>query len=211
MVLVTVRVLPFLVLTVVLICFVTLLTSTLGVRSYSAQRYPSMQVSTTRHSSTISSGRAAGRRSSPAGASGLNRDTSRSWVSDGGVEPCSGRMVLDDGSLGGGGAREAEGRFARVRTDRRRIGGRRGRVRNGWCRQLEMERGGSGHCGWQPSRSPGCPRAVPDRRCGMFDVGPLEAAEPRSRPTGQHDHCAQQHQRKLPRSRHRSPPPVRLP
>lgn len=43
-------------------------------------------------------------------------------------------MVLDGGSLGGGGAREAEARFARVWIDRRRIGGRRGRVRNGWRR-----------------------------------------------------------------------------
>src|SRR5262249_2410701 len=90
MVLVTVRVLPFFVLTVVLICFVTLLVSTLGVRSYSAQRYSSMQMSTTRHSSTISIGRMAGCRSST-GASGLNRDTSRSWVSGGGVGPASGK------------------------------------------------------------------------------------------------------------------------
>src|SRR5262249_45961820 len=81
MVLVTVRVLPFFVLTVVLICFVTLLVSTLGVRSYSAQRYSSMQTSTTRHSSTISIGRTAGCGASSTGASGLNRDTSRSWVS----------------------------------------------------------------------------------------------------------------------------------
>src|SRR5215475_6879119 len=90
MVLVTVRVLPFFVLTVVLICFVTLLVSTLGVRSYSAQRYSSMQMSTTRHSSTISIGRTAGCRCSSTGASGLNRDTSRSWVSGGGVGPASG-------------------------------------------------------------------------------------------------------------------------
>src|SRR6516165_8446258 len=90
MVLVTVRVLPFFVLTVVLICFVTLLVSTLGVRSYSAHRYSSMQVSTTRHSSTISIGRTAGCGASSTGASGLNRDTSRSWVS-GGVGPASGK------------------------------------------------------------------------------------------------------------------------
>src|SRR5215467_13045493 len=75
MVLVTVRVLPFFVLTVVLICFVTLLVSTLGVRSYSDQRYSSMQVSITRHSSSGSSACAAGRASSSTG-SGLNRDTS---------------------------------------------------------------------------------------------------------------------------------------
>src|SRR5262252_712142 len=101
MVLVTVRVLPFFVLTVVLICFVTLLVSTLGVRSYSAQRYSSMQVSTTRHSSTISIGRTAGCASSSAGcsstgASGLNRDTSRSWVS--GVGPASGKGASTTGA-----------------------------------------------------------------------------------------------------------------
>src|SRR2546430_2470575 len=55
MVLVTVRVLPF-VLTVVLIRSVTLFVSTLGVRSYSDQRYSSMQISTTRHSSRVSTG-----------------------------------------------------------------------------------------------------------------------------------------------------------
>src|SRR4029450_2610719 len=59
MVLVTVRVLPF-TLTVVLIRSVTLFVSTLGVRSYSDQRYSSMQISTTRHSSRVSTGRAAG-------------------------------------------------------------------------------------------------------------------------------------------------------
>src|SRR5215468_5695519 len=91
MVLVTVRVLPFFVLTVVLICFVTLLVSTLGVRSYSAQRYSSMQTSTTRHSSTISIGRTAGCGASSTGASGLNRDTSRSGVSGGGIGPASGK------------------------------------------------------------------------------------------------------------------------
>src|SRR5690349_20810909 len=75
MVLVTVRVLPFLFLTVVLICSVTLLVSTLGVRSYSDQRYSSMQMSITRHSSSGSTARAAGCASSSTG-SGLNRDTS---------------------------------------------------------------------------------------------------------------------------------------
>src|SRR5260370_27080420 len=82
MVLVTVRVLPF-VLTVVLIRSVTLFVSTLGVRSYSDQRYSSMQMSTTRHSSRVSTGRAAGCGSSFAG-SPLNRDTSRRRVSGGG-------------------------------------------------------------------------------------------------------------------------------
>src|SRR5262252_1858100 len=93
MVLVTVRVLPFFVLTVVLICFVTLLVSTLGVRSYSAQRYSSMQMSTTRHSSCT-----AGCRCSSTGASGLNRDTSRSWVSGGGVGPASGKGASTTGA-----------------------------------------------------------------------------------------------------------------
>src|SRR5262245_25228106 len=83
MVLVTVRVLPFF-LTVVLIRSVTLFVSTLGVRSYSDQRYSSMQMSTTRHSSSVSSGRAAGCASSSTGP-GLNRDTSRARVSGGGV------------------------------------------------------------------------------------------------------------------------------
>src|SRR6516164_151092 len=98
MVLVTVRVLPFFVLTVVLICFVTLLVSTLSVHSYSAQRYSWMQMSTTRHSSTISIGRTAGCRCSSTGASGLNRDTSRSWVSGGGVGPASGKGASTTGA-----------------------------------------------------------------------------------------------------------------
>src|SRR5215510_14657926 len=98
MVLVTVRVLPFFVLTVVLIRSVTLFVSTLGVRSYSAQRYSSMQMSTTRHSSTISIGRTAGCASSSTGASGLNRDTSRPWVSGGGVAPASGKGASTTGA-----------------------------------------------------------------------------------------------------------------
>src|SRR6266404_84765 len=89
MVLVTVRVLPFF-LTVVLIRSVTLFVSTLGVRSYSDQRYSSMQMSTTRHSSSVSTGRAAGCGSSVAG-SPLNRDTSRTRVSCGGVGRESGK------------------------------------------------------------------------------------------------------------------------
>src|SRR2546426_8799106 len=87
MVLVTVRVLPF-VLTVVLIRSVTLFVSTLGVRSYSDQRYSSMQISTTRHSSRVSTGRAADCGSAFAG-SGLNRDTRR--LSGGGVGRESGK------------------------------------------------------------------------------------------------------------------------
>src|SRR6266705_3212333 len=91
MVLVTVRVLPF-VLTVVLIRSVTLFVSTLGVRSYSDQRYSSMQISTTRHSSRVSTGRAAGCGYSFSG-SGLNRDTSRTRVSGGGVGRESGKAA----------------------------------------------------------------------------------------------------------------------
>src|SRR6187431_2879261 len=58
-VLMTVRVLPFVV-TVVLIFSVTLFVSILGVRSYSDQRYSSMQISATRHSLAVSIGRTAG-------------------------------------------------------------------------------------------------------------------------------------------------------
>src|SRR5262249_61035642 len=89
MVLVTVRVLP-LILTVVLIRSVTLFVSTFGVRSYSDQRYSSMQMSTTRHSSGVSTGRAAARGSTSTG-SDLNRDTSRARVSGGGVARESGK------------------------------------------------------------------------------------------------------------------------
>src|SRR5262249_16379664 len=89
MVLLTVRVLLF-VLTVVLIRSVTLFVSTLGVRSYSDQRYSSMQMSTTRHSSNVSTGRAVACGSSSTG-SGLNRDTSRARVSGGGVARESGK------------------------------------------------------------------------------------------------------------------------
>ena len=123
--------------------------------------------------------------------------------------PCFGR-------LDGGNAREAEGGFARVCIDRRRIGGRRGRGRDGRRAELAMGRrhrahGGYGTCQQRADR-PGVSarharaagrRAVPDRRCGILDPRPLEAANSRR--------CAQQRQRKPSRSRHRSPPPVRLP
>src|ERR1700730_1113941 len=59
MVFVMVRILPSFS-TVSFFCSVTLFTSTLGARSYSDQRYSSMQVSTPRHWSEVSSGRAAG-------------------------------------------------------------------------------------------------------------------------------------------------------
>ncbi len=51
--LMTVRVLPFF-LTVTVICAGTLMVSTFGARWYTAQRYRSMQISATRHSSGVS-------------------------------------------------------------------------------------------------------------------------------------------------------------
>src|ERR671934_120760 len=74
LVLMTVRVLPFF-LTVTLIRSRTLIVSTLGVRSYSDQRYSSMQISASRHSLGVSTGRTAGFGSSFAG-SDVNRDPS---------------------------------------------------------------------------------------------------------------------------------------
>src|SRR5215813_7910935 len=97
MVLVTVRVLPFLFFTVALIRSVTLLVSTLGVRSYSDQRYSSMQMSTTRHSSSGSTARAAACASSSTG-SGLNRDTSGTRFSGGGVGRASGNGASTTGA-----------------------------------------------------------------------------------------------------------------
>src|SRR5688572_1207264 len=100
MVLMTVRVLPFL-LTVVLIRSVTLFVSTLGVRSYSDQRYSSMQISSTRHSSNISTGRAAGSRYSVSGRrSNVNRDTTRTGVSSGGAGRGSGKGASTMGTSG---------------------------------------------------------------------------------------------------------------
>src|SRR5262245_66646974 len=83
LVLTMVRVLPFF-LTVVLTFSVTLFVSILGVRSYSDQRYSSMQISATRHSSGVSTGRTAGFGYSFTG-SGLNREVSATRVSGGGV------------------------------------------------------------------------------------------------------------------------------
>src|SRR6266498_5867908 len=59
MVTMTVRVLPFF-LSVTLIRSGTFIVSTLGVSSYSDQRYSSMQISATRHSLGVSTGRTAG-------------------------------------------------------------------------------------------------------------------------------------------------------
>src|ERR1051325_11554718 len=88
-VLMTVRALPF-VLTVVLIFSVILFVSILGARSYSDQRYSSMQISATRHSSGISIGRATGFGSSFTFLS-VDRDTSRPRASGCGVGRDSGK------------------------------------------------------------------------------------------------------------------------
>src|SRR5215510_2304828 len=70
---VTVRVLPFFPLTFTLKCSTTLLVSTLGARSYSDHRKSSMQISATRHSFGVSTGRTARLGSSFVG-SGVNSD-----------------------------------------------------------------------------------------------------------------------------------------
>src|ERR1043165_793061 len=88
-VLMTVRALPF-VLTVVLIFSVILFVSILGARLYSDQRYSSMQISATRHSSGISIGRATGFGSSFPSLS-VDRDTSRPRASGCGVGRDSGK------------------------------------------------------------------------------------------------------------------------
>src|SRR5262245_17953317 len=74
-VLVTVRVLPRR-LTGVLIRSVILLVSTLGVRWYSAHRYSSMQVSSTRHSSASSTRRGGTGLMNSSPGSDVNSDTS---------------------------------------------------------------------------------------------------------------------------------------
>src|SRR5262245_54794555 len=96
MVLVIVRDLPFL-LTVSLICSVTLFVSTLGVRSYSDQRYSSMQISTTRHSSGVSAGRTIGLGCSFAG-SDVDIDASCAPVSGGCVERDAGNGASKTGA-----------------------------------------------------------------------------------------------------------------
>ena len=123
-----------------------------------------------------------------------------------------GQRRLDDGRPGGGNAREAEGGLARAWSGRRPIGDRHGRGCHGSLGQLAIGRRYSGDGGdcvcQQRADRPGvsarnrravCRPAVPDRRCGSLDPRPLEAANSRR--------CAQQRQRKPPRSRHRSPPP----
>src|SRR6266542_2755535 len=89
MVFMTVRVLPFF-LTVTLIRSGTFIVSTLGVCSYSDQRYSSMQISATRHSLGVSTGRTAGFRYSFPG-SDVNRDASCARFSGGGVGRESGK------------------------------------------------------------------------------------------------------------------------
>src|SRR6266498_2970410 len=89
MVTMTVRVLPFF-LSVTLIRSGTFIVSTLGVPSYSDQRYSSMQISATRHSLGVSTGRTAGFRYSFPG-SDVNRDASCPRFSGGGVGRESGK------------------------------------------------------------------------------------------------------------------------
>src|SRR5262245_41949346 len=96
MVLVIVRVLPFF-LTVSLICSVTLLVSILGVRSYSDQRYSSMQISATRHSPGVSTRRTADFGYSFSG-SDVDGDASWAPVSGGGVERDAGNGVSKTGA-----------------------------------------------------------------------------------------------------------------
>src|SRR5829696_4894714 len=88
MALMTVRVLRFF-LTVTSIRSVTLFVSILGVRSYSDQRYSSMQISATRHSLGVSSGRTASFGYSFSG-SDVNRDASCPDARGGGVGRASG-------------------------------------------------------------------------------------------------------------------------
>src|SRR5215831_10618426 len=83
MVLIMVRVLPFF-LTVSLVCSSTLFMSILGVRSYTDQRYSSMQISTTRHSSGVSTGRTVGFGYSFTG-SDVDREANCTCVSSGGL------------------------------------------------------------------------------------------------------------------------------
>src|SRR5215203_132373 len=96
MALMTIRVLPFF-LTVVLIFSVILFVSILGVRSYSDQRYWSMQISATRHSSGVSAGRTNGSGYSFTSFN-MDRDTSRTRVSGGGVGRESGKGASRTGT-----------------------------------------------------------------------------------------------------------------
>src|SRR5215469_10311389 len=100
MVLIIVRVLPFF-LIVSLVFSSTLFTSILGVRSYSDQRYSSMQISTTRHSSGVSTGRTVGFGYSFTG-SDVDRDANCTWGSSGGVGAETTRGVSETGASAAG-------------------------------------------------------------------------------------------------------------
>src|SRR6266496_3431744 len=89
MVTMTVRVLPFF-LTVTLIRSGTFIVSTLGVCSYSDQRYSSMQISATKHSLGISTARTAGFGYACTGPD-VNKDASCPRVSGGGIGRGSGK------------------------------------------------------------------------------------------------------------------------
>src|SRR5262245_53983769 len=99
--LVTVRVLLF-VWTVVLIFSVTLFVSILGVRSYSDQRYSSMQISATRHSLGISIGRTVGFGYSFTSFK-LDRFRSCTRVSGCGARPGAGKAASGKEAFSGGG------------------------------------------------------------------------------------------------------------
>src|SRR5882672_8262098 len=94
MVFVMVRVLPSF-MTVSFFCSVTLFTSTLGARSYSDQRYSSMQASVTAHSSGVPSRRMVGLGCSSIG-SDVDTDASRTRTSGGdGAEGTKGVSETD--------------------------------------------------------------------------------------------------------------------
>ena len=95
-VLVTVRLLPFF-FTGTLIRSVTLFVSSLGVRSYSDQRYSSMQMSATRHSLGVSTERTAGFGYSFAG-SDVNREVSCAGAWGGGIRRESGKGASTTGA-----------------------------------------------------------------------------------------------------------------
>src|SRR6266849_126683 len=92
-VLTTVRVLPFF-LTVTLIRSVTLTVSTFGVRSYSDQRYWSMQTSGSRHSSRASNDRMVGPAGSCTGSIGFTRANSTGNAAGLGIGGGSGKAAL---------------------------------------------------------------------------------------------------------------------
>src|SRR3977135_1274355 len=96
MVFMMVRILPFL-LTVSLIRSVTLSVSVLGVRSYSDQRYSSIQISATRHSSGVSNERATGVGCCCSSESDVGMDASCMRVSGGDAGGEAGKAVSTTG------------------------------------------------------------------------------------------------------------------